>query len=82
MYKVMLTPHAERGFLKLEPNMRMRVSSVLERISISPHPHMRKLSGTDFFRVRVGDYRAIAHVDDAKMEIWVLKIGHRSNIYG
>ena len=33
------------------------------------------------WRYRVGDYRLIAHIDDTKVTILILTIGHRSIVY-
>lgn len=40
-----------------------------------------KVDGKDSFRYRVGDYRIIFHVDDQYVEIDVVRIGHRREIY-
>lgn len=34
-----------------------------------------------FTRYRVGDYRIIAHVEDATVTIFVVRIGHRREVY-
>ena len=34
------------------------------------------------WRYRVGDYRIIAHIEDQKVIILILDVGHRSEIYG
>ena len=33
------------------------------------------------WRYRVGDYRIIAKIDDGKIIVFVLEVGHRRNIY-
>ena len=35
----------------------------------------------EFWRYRIGDYRAIARIEDAEARILVLRIGHRREIY-
>ena len=35
----------------------------------------------DIFRIRVGRYRIIYSVEDSKLIILILKIGHRQDIY-
>ena len=40
-----------------------------------------KLKGREEFKLRVGDYRVIASIDDKHKRIEVLLIGHRKNIY-
>jgi len=82
MYKILFHKHAGRDFLRLEKSMQNRIASILERASINPYAHVRKLSGTDFYRIRVGDYRVIVHIDEMQKALVVLEIGHRKNIYG
>ncbi len=47
----------------------------------NPHHFFERLSGRDDYRLRVGDYRAIADIDDRKKRIEVTLIGHRKRIY-
>ncbi len=81
MYKVTLSKNAARELSKLNRELASRFVALLSRINITPYDYMRKLSGTDLYRLRVGDYRAIIKIDDEKKELLVLKIGHRKNIY-
>ena len=34
-----------------------------------------------FWRYRVGDKRVICHIDDGKVTVLVLRVGHRSKVY-
>lgn len=49
----------------------------------NPRTHGKTLTGRlgGFWRYRVGDYRLIAHIDDAQIIILIVRIGHRSDIY-
>jgi mRNA interferase RelE/StbE len=40
---------------------------------------IKKLKGSDYYRLRVGDYRIIFIFDNNSIKI--LKVGHRKNIY-
>jgi len=40
------------------------------------------LAGTsDRYRIRVGDYRIVYRIDDGKVTVLVLVIGHRREVY-
>jgi mRNA interferase RelE/StbE len=40
------------------------------------------MSGSaDDYRIRVGNYRVIYSVSDAEVTVWVIKIGHRKDVY-
>jgi len=44
-------------------------------------PGCVKLSGLDFYRVRQGDYRIIYEIEDQRLIVIVVKVGHRRGIY-
>jgi mRNA interferase RelE/StbE len=81
MYDVEFSQAAEKQFFKLEKDVQQRIISALERIRIRPYPHVKKLVGSPYFRLRVGDYRVIMDINENKLIILVLEIGHRKNIY-
>ena len=82
MYSIVFTKKAQAEFLALERAVQERVSAVLTRINLNPYAYAKKLAGTEHYRVRVGDYRIILHIEEGKKELVVLKIGHRKNVYG
>jgi mRNA interferase RelE/StbE len=58
------------------------VTDALERLSDDPRPHgCEKISGTDEWRIRVGDYRIRYTIDDKGKVVIVTRIGHRKKIY-
>ncbi len=44
-------------------------------------PGSVKLAGEEFYRIRQGDYRIVYEIQDAKLLIMVIKIGHRREVY-
>lgn len=81
MYNVEFSKTAEKQIYKLEKEIQLRIISTLERIRIRPYPHIKKLVGVPYFRLRVGDYRVILDIRDDKLVIFVIEIGHRKSIY-
>jgi mRNA interferase RelE/StbE len=61
------------------------LNRILEKIKIlsenprSPGSH--KLSGQERFRIRQGSYRIIYSVQDEELTVWVVKVGHRKDVY-
>jgi mRNA interferase RelE/StbE len=76
---------ASKKFLKKlrDATLLDRLIAATEKLSADPRPHgCRKLAGTsDRYRIRVGDYRIIYRVDDGKVTVLVLLIGHRREVY-
>ena len=81
MYDIEFSQNAEKQFFKLNRKIQERIVSVLERIRVRPFPHVKKLIGCPYFRLRAGDYRIIMDIIEGKMVIIVLEVGHRKNIY-
>ena len=81
MYEIEFSETAEKQLYKLERNTQIRIISTLERIRIKPYTHVKKLVGSDYFRLRVGDYRVILDIKESKLLIFIIEVGHRKNIY-
>jgi mRNA interferase RelE/StbE len=81
MYSVELSKKAEEQHFKLPKEIRLRIIHALERIRIRPHYFVKRLVGSPYYRLRVGDYRIIMDIQQDRLIILVLEIGHRKNIY-
>ena len=81
MYEIILSDKVKNQLSKLSQEIKDRVGNVIERIKIRPHYFVKKLVGSPYFRLRVGDYRLILDIQQDKLIILVLEIGHRKNIY-
>lgn len=81
MYAVLFSDLAKKQFSKLPKEIQERVTSALKRMRIRPEMYVTKLVGDPAFKFRVGDYRLIMEIQKEKMLIWVIKLGHRKNIY-
>ena len=83
-YAVSLEKSAARFLLRLrDAKLKARLDEAIESLADDPRPPgCRKLAGTsDRYRVRVGDYRIIYRIDDGKVTVLVLVIGHRRDVY-
>jgi len=80
-YALDFTPVARKQFSKLEKGTQQRIVTALERIQIRPYPHVVRLVGNLHHRLRVGDYRVILDIQDVKLLILVIEVGHRKRIY-
>ena len=82
MYELIYSPSALKQLEKLEHNIKERIVVALERLRIRPDScDIKKLVGMQGYRFGVGDYRIIFDMENNKLIILVLKIGHRKNIY-
>lgn len=78
-YRVDLAPAAQRDLRRLPPGDAARLRGPILALGRDPHPPgSQQLVDTEFWRVRVGDLRAIYVVDDPAGVVVVLKIARRS----
>ena len=81
MYTILFSDSALRQLKKLEREIQERLTKALERIRIRPEAYVQKLVGDPGYKLRVGDYRMIMDIDQGKLHILVIKVGHRKNVY-
>jgi mRNA interferase RelE/StbE len=82
-YSIAFAAGANRQFDKLPRPAQCQLGALIAALADNPRPPgVVKLSGEDgLYRVRGGDYRAIYRIEDARLLILVVKVGHRRDIY-
>ena len=81
MFELFFTSESKKFLKILNKQDSKRIISTLERCRIRPQAHVKKLVSSQYFRLRVGDYRVILDIKAGKLLIIVVEIGHRKNIY-
>jgi len=80
-----LTETFKKQLKKLDSAISKRVLDYLEQIELLDNPRSRgkaltsNLSG--LWRYRVGNYRILCRINDDRLIITVIEIGHRSTVY-
>ncbi|MEE9224034.1 MAG: type II toxin-antitoxin system RelE/ParE family toxin [Thermoplasmata archaeon] len=80
-FKVFLHPKSARFLSKSKKDARERIKSKLEELEDHPERKGKRLRYSDFWTLRIGDYRAIYEIDEEENRVIVLFIGHRKNVY-
>ena len=81
-YKIEIKKSAAKEIAKLPKVVLRRIIDKIQTLSSDPRPHgCKKLSGDEKYRVRVGVYRILYSITDEKLVVFVVKIGHRKNVY-
>ena len=69
----------------LRPIPKTDLKRILERIeALADDPRgsgCEKLSGQERYRSRQGDYRIVYEIEDNRLIVTVVKVGHRGGIY-
>ncbi len=86
-WKIELSAQVDRELGKLDPQQSKRILKFLhERVARLDNPRSigQALQGSklgEFWKYRVGDYRLICKIEDNRLLILVLRLGHRREIY-
>jgi mRNA interferase RelE/StbE len=82
-YAVELKPSARKELERLPAKLIERIFPRLEALGSEPHPAgCKKLKGgQQEWRIRVGDYRVVYVIDDAKARVSITRIRQRSEVY-
>jgi mRNA interferase RelE/StbE len=73
---------AEKNFKNLDKITQKRIAKVIDSLETNPLPNKaKKLINSEYWRVRVGDYRIIYFIENNKVLVLIIKIGHRRDIY-
>ncbi len=81
MFKVIFDDKAIEFLEKLDNKNRERIFNKILSTKEDPFHYFEKLTKRNFYKLRVGDYRVIADINENEIKILVLLIGHRKNIY-
>jgi mRNA interferase RelE/StbE len=81
--EIEITRSAEKRLRTLPRDDQDRLAKAMLALAEEPRPRgSRKLSGyDDVFRVRVGSYRILYSLEQRRLVILILKIGHRRDVY-
>ena len=83
-YEVIFETAADRDIKKLPAEIVKRVDEAVALLSDTPRPVgslKLKQFGDSVYRIRVGDYRVLYHVDDEQKQIKVIRIRIRPKAY-
>ena len=66
---------------KLPKTIAQSILKKIQETKENPHRYFIKLTNRTDYKLRVGDYRILADIEDNELKILVIHIGHRSNVY-
>ncbi len=81
-YTIEILRSAQKQLSKTDYSEQKRIIEVVQKLAEEPRPPgSKKLSARPAWRIRVGAYRVIYEINDDKLLILVVAIGHRQAIY-
>ena len=82
-YRVEIRPAAVKALAALAKADQRRIARKIDGLAKDPRPPgVEKLAGVDgLYRVRSGDYRIVYEIQDERVLVLVVRIGHRREVY-
>ena len=81
-YRVILSRSARKQMERISGETETRVLARLSELEANPRPPgCKKLKNRDAWRIRVGDYRVIYEIHDKVLQVIVVTVGHRREVY-
>ncbi len=82
-FEVLIKPSAAKELDSLPRKKdRQRIVDRIRRLAENPRPPgCQKLSGRNLYRIRQGVYRIIYSIQDEKLVVLIVKVGHRKEVY-
>ena len=81
MYGVIFDTAVIDFLSKLSQDLRERIYNKIASTKENPHRYFERLTGRKDYKLRVGDYRVIADINNSTKRIEVTLIDHRSRVY-
>ena len=81
-YKVEFAKSVRKDFKKIPPLDAGRILNAIYGLAENPSPpSSKKLKGEKLYRIRIGNYRVIYEIQDERLLVTVIKLGHRKDVY-
>lgn len=81
-YKIFFKKSVEKDFRSIPKTDLKRILARIKSLADDPRPAgCEKLTGQERYRVRQGLYRIIYSIQDYELTVWVVKVGHRKDVY-
>ena len=82
VYEIFFKKSVWKDFKKISDRDLKKNLKCIESLGDNPRqPGCNKLSGQEKYRFRQGRYRIIYSIQDDRLTIWIVKVGHRKDVY-
>lgn len=81
-YKIFFKKSAQKDLSAIPRKDLKKILNRIKTLAEEPRPKAcEKLIGHERYRLRQGRYRILYSIQDDELTVWVVKVGHRKDIY-
>ncbi len=82
VYRIFFKKSVWKDFKFIPDKDLIKILACIESLGENPRQSgCKKLTGQEKYRLRYGQYRIIYSIQDKELSIWIVKVGHRKNVY-
>jgi len=82
VFEVFFKESVWKDFKRIPKRDLKRILKKIESLGVNPRPiGSEKLTGHERYRIRQGKYRIIYSIQETELTVWVVKVGHRKDVY-
>lgn len=81
MYSIFFSDKSKKQLKKLPKNIKEIILNKIYSIRINPFRYVKKLEGSNLWRLRIMDYRAIINIFISSKKIIILTVDKRERVY-
>ena len=81
-YSIFFRDSVRKDLSAIPKNDLARIMDRIKGLAENPRPAgSEKLTGLERYRIRQGNYRIVYSIQDHELTVWVVKVGHRREVY-
>jgi mRNA interferase RelE/StbE len=81
-YKVYFKTSVEKDVSTIPKKDLRKLLQRVATLARNPRPEgHEKLTGQERYRIRQGRYRIVYSIQDEVLTVWIVKVGHRKDVY-
>ena len=81
-YELLIGRKVLKKLKKIPPPQYQQIKQAILQLQHQPKPPGTKaLKGQDAYRIRIGQYRVIYQIKHQKLQVLIIQIGHRKDVY-
>ena len=81
-YKIEVKKSAEKELRKIPQKELTKIIQLIGSLADEPYPSgCQKLTNQEKYRIRIGNYRVLYNIENDILTVFVVKVGHRKEIY-
>jgi len=81
-YKIYFRESVEKDFAAMPKRDLQRILQRIQALAEDPRPSGgEKLTGQEKYRIRQGRCRIVYSIQESDLTVWIVKVGHRKDIY-